>query len=116
MILATLLAAASPDQPPMAPPLQNVTRTTSLTTGATTNPAARQRRLVGNVLSPGGSSANFEEWRSIDHGATWTYVETFQTGGTAGDAIWEPFLTALQDQRATELMLARSKSGPIASR
>jgi Domain of Unknown Function (DUF1080) len=48
--------------------------------------------LVGNVLPPDGSSTNFEEWRSTDHGATWTYVETFQTGGTAGAGIWEPFL------------------------
>ncbi|MBR7825128.1 exo-alpha-sialidase [Actinospica sp. MGRD01-02] len=48
--------------------------------------------LAANLLPADGSSTDFEEWRSTDHGATWTYVETFQTGGTSGDGIWEPYL------------------------
>ncbi|WP_134119425.1 GDSL-type esterase/lipase family protein [Kribbella kalugense] len=47
--------------------------------------------LTGNVLPPDGSSTHFEEWRSTDHGATWTYVETYQIGGS-GAGIWEPYV------------------------
>jgi carbohydrate binding protein with CBM6 domain len=155
MILATLLAAASPDQPPMAnmaallhqnppssrtvgrnavprvpepcpdpwraasperpasldgqaPPLQNVTRTTSLTTGATTNPAAQQLSLpvtgswdtwsavTANVALPAGldlvelsvgpddsGSVNIDslQHRQPHHRIMGSVAATFITGG-----------------------------------
>jgi len=50
--------------------------------------------LVGNVLPSDTSVTHFQSWRSTDHGATWQYVNTFQTGGSVNghSGIWEPFL------------------------
>jgi len=48
--------------------------------------------LVGNVVPSDYSATHFQLWRSLDHGRTWKYVDTIQTGGTFGNGIWEPFL------------------------
>lgn len=48
--------------------------------------------LVANMVPADGSYTEFFEWRSTDHGATWSPVGTVQQGGTFGAGIWEPFL------------------------
>ncbi|MGY4924964.1 ricin-type beta-trefoil lectin domain protein [Streptomyces sp. 900105755] len=49
--------------------------------------------LVGATLPADRSGVTFREWRSTDHGATWTYVGAPQTShGADGSGIWEPFV------------------------
>lgn len=53
--------------------------------------------MVGNVACwscSSGTSAHFEEWRSTDHGYTWTFVGTIQQSDNLPNnlGIWEPFL------------------------
>jgi hypothetical protein len=49
--------------------------------------------LVGATLPANRSGVTFREWRSSDHGATWTYVGAPQISqGADGSGIWEPFL------------------------
>jgi hypothetical protein len=48
--------------------------------------------LVANEVPADSSYTDFVEWRSTDHGATWTSVGLVQRGGTFAGGIWEPFL------------------------
>lgn len=51
--------------------------------------------LTGNVLPKVGAvyRSSFQLWRSVDAGATWTFVSTYQLGEAAERrGIWEPFL------------------------
>jgi hypothetical protein len=49
--------------------------------------------LVGATLPSNRAGVTFREWRSADHGATWTYVGAPQTSaGADGSGIWEPFV------------------------
>jgi hypothetical protein len=49
--------------------------------------------LVGATLPADRAGVSFREWRSFDHGATWTSVGVVQTSpGADGDGIWEPFV------------------------
>lgn len=48
--------------------------------------------LVANLVPADASYTEFFEWRSTDHGATWTPVGSIQRGGTFNHGIWEPFL------------------------
>lgn len=50
--------------------------------------------LVANSIE-NSTHENFMSWRSTDYGATWTYVNTFETGysgATPSTGVWEPFL------------------------
>jgi hypothetical protein len=50
--------------------------------------------LVANSIEH-STGENFMSWRSTDHGASWTYVNTFETGysgATPSTGVWEPFL------------------------
>ncbi|WP_042391799.1 ricin-type beta-trefoil lectin domain protein [Streptacidiphilus carbonis] len=49
--------------------------------------------LVGATLPANRAGVTFREWRSTDHGATWSYVGAPQTSaGADGSGIWEPFV------------------------
>ena len=49
--------------------------------------------LVGATLPANRAGVTFREWRSSDHGATWTYVGAPQISqGADGSGIWEPFV------------------------
>lgn len=48
--------------------------------------------LVANLVPADSSYTDFVEWRSTDHGASWTPVGLVQQGGTFNGGIWEPFL------------------------
>ena len=48
--------------------------------------------LVGNLVPTNTSFTEFYTWRSMDHGETWKPVGPWQSGGTTGAGIWEPFL------------------------
>lgn len=49
--------------------------------------------LVGATLPANRAGVSFREWRSSDHGATWSSVGVVQTSpGADGDGIWEPFV------------------------
>lgn len=56
--------------------------------------------LQGNVVPENDLTTSFVEWRSTDHGNTWSFVSNFQNGGAVGggaagaggSGIWEPFM------------------------
>ncbi|MGN7800341.1 family 16 glycoside hydrolase [Leifsonia sp. 22587] len=54
--------------------------------------------LIANIAPSTDVQTNFVMWRSSDHGSTWTYQQTLQTGGgstgapNGGSGVWEPFV------------------------
>lgn len=55
--------------------------------------------LLGNMAPSTKDATNFVFWRSTDHGASWSYEHTLQSGGGSvgaphgGSGVWEPFVT-----------------------
>ncbi|WP_163504738.1 family 16 glycoside hydrolase [Fodinicola acaciae] len=58
--------------------------------------------LFGLTVDKNSTATTIREWRSDDHGATWSYVGAPQVGGPSPRGIWEPF--AMLD-RAGRLLL-----------
>lgn len=57
--------------------------------------------LQGNIVPSNDQTTSLVEWRSTDHGQTWSFVSDFQNGGSVGagaagaggSGVWEPFMT-----------------------
>lgn len=56
--------------------------------------------LQGNMVPANDQTTSLVEWRSTDHGQTWSFVSDFQNGGAVGtgpagaggSGVWEPFM------------------------
>ncbi|MCD9020646.1 family 16 glycoside hydrolase [Cohnella silvisoli] len=71
--------------------------------------AAGTLLLTVNVRGGVPFQSNFQMWRSTDHGATWSFISTYQTG-----VIWEPFIF-LDDSDRLAVYFADERQAPTYS-